>query len=398
MRNEVKSRSQSGNNLLERSVEEIIKKSSLEKKLKSGKKLRIKFGVDPTAPDIHLGTAVPLRKLAQFQKAGHKVIFLIGDFTALIGDPSGQDKTRPQLSKEKIEENTETYLNQVGKILDAEKTEIRRNSEWYEKEGWGDIINLTSKFTIARILERDDFEKRLKAGVEISVHEILYPIMQAYDSVKLKADLEIGGTDQKFNMLAGRRLMGKMEMNSQDIMTIKLLVGTDGVKKMSKSLANYVGIAEEPVEIFGKIMSIPDEQIMPYFELCTNVDLAEVEKIKNPRDQKARLALEIVKMYHSEADAEKAVQEFDRIFKSKEVPSKIPEIKVDQDEIGLVDFLTDNDLVASRSEAKRLIEQGGVKTIINNQQSTISNIDEKIKIKDSIVLKIGKRKFIKIIH
>ncbi|GAG58013.1 unnamed protein product, partial [marine sediment metagenome] len=278
----------------------------------------------------HLGTAVPLRKLAQFQKAGHRVIFLIGDFTALIGDPSGQGKTRPQLSKEKIQENAETYLNQVGKILDVEKTEIRRNSEWYEKEGWRDIINLASKFTVARILERDDFEKRLRAGIEISVHEILYPIMQAYDSVKLKADLEIGGTDQKFNMLAGRRLMEKMKMSSQDIVTIKLLVGTDGAKKMSKSLGNYVGITEEPAEMFGKIMSIPDEQIMPYFELCTDVNLAEVEKIKNPRDQKARLALEIVKMYHSEVEAQKAAKEFDRIFKSKEVSSKMPEIKVDQ--------------------------------------------------------------------
>ncbi len=379
-------------NLSERGVEEIIEKSSLEKKLKSGKKLRIKLGVDPTAPDIHLGTAVPLRKLAQFQKAGHKVIFLIGDFTALIGDPSGQDKTRPQLSKEKIQENAETYLNQVGKILDVEKTEIRRNSEWYKKEDWKDIINLTSKFTIARILERDDFEKRLKKGAEISVHEILYPIMQAYDSVKLKADLEIGGTDQKFNMLAGRRLMRKMDMSPQDIMTIQLLVGTDGSQKMSKSLANYVGIAEEPVEIFGKIMSIPDEQIMPYFELCTDVDLAEVAKIKNPRDQKAKLALEIVKMYNSDVEAEKAAKEFDRIFKSKEVPTEMPEIKIDQDEIGIVDFLTDNDLVASRSEAKRLIEQGGV--AIDSKK--ITDINAKIKIKDSIVLKIGKRKFVRI--
>lgn len=382
--------------LLTRGVAEIIKKDSLAKKLKAGKKLRVYLGIDPTAPDIHLGSSVPLRKLKEFQDLGCQVIFLIGDYTALVGDPSGKSKTRPKLSSKEIDKNAKTYLDQVGKILDVSMVEIRRNSEWYKNEGWKDVIELASKFTVSQIIERDDFEKRLKDHIKIGVHEILYPLMQAWDSVQLKADVQIGGTDQKFNILAARSLRSKLELPSQELITVQLLVGTDGKKKMSKSSGNYIGITESPDQMYGKVMSIPDEQTMSYFELCTDIDLNEVKKIDNPRDQKAKLAFEIVKMYHSGDEAKKASLEFDKVFKDKGQPSEIQELKIDKREMNIVDLLVKNDLIESSSEAKRLVEQSGVKLIINNKQLTINNIDQKIKIKKDMVLKIGKRKFYKV--
>jgi tyrosyl-tRNA synthetase len=380
--------------ILSRGVEEIIEKDSLIEKLKSRKKLRFKFGVDPTAPDIHLGIAVLLRKLAEFQKLGHKIIFLIGDFTATIGDPSGVNKTRPILTPREIDQNARTYLAQAGKILDIKKTEIRKNSEWYKKMSLADFLKIKSHFTIQRILERDDFSDRLKQGVEIVSYEIDYPVLQAYDSVMLRADIEIGGTDQKFNMLAGRRLMKKMGLPPQDVMTMKILVGTDGKKKMSKSLGNYIGVSEQPFTMYGKIMSIPDELIEPYLLLCTDISLDEVRAIKNPRDRKARLAFEIVQIYHGQKAAQEAEEEFNQIFKESQVPSKIPVTFVKSSKI--IDILVETGLASSKSEARRLVEQGGVGVQIKNKRVKIKDINASIPIKENPIIQVGKRRFVRV--
>jgi len=380
--------------ILSRGVEEIIEKDSLIEKLKSGKKLRFKFGVDPTAPDIHLGIAVLLRKLAEFQKLGHKIIFLIGDFTATIGDPSGVNKTRPILTPREIDQNAKTYLAQAGKILDIKETEIRRNSEWYKKMSLADFLKIKSYFTIQRILERDDFSDRLKQGAEIVSYEIDYPVLQAYDSVMLRADIEIGGTDQKFNMLAGRRLMKKMGLPPQDVMTMKILVGTDGKKKMSKSLGNYIGISEQPLTMYGKIMSIPDELIEPYFLLCTDVSLDKVRAIKSPRDRKARLAFEIVQIYRGQKEAQEAEKEFNQIFKESQIPSKIPVAFVKSSKI--IDILVETRLASSKSEAKRLVEQGGVGVQIKNKRVKIKDINASIPIKENPIIQVGKRRFVRV--
>jgi len=386
--------------LLSRGVEEAIDKKSLEKKLKSGKKLRVKLGVDVTAPDLHLGHTVPLFKLKQFQEAGHQVIFLIGDATTRIGDPSGEKKTRPILSEEEIKRNAKTYLDQVGKILDLNKTEVRHNSEWFDKMGFSDLVRLSTHFSVARILERDDFVKRLKSKSDIRLHELFYSIMQGYDSYALKADLEIGGTDQKFNLLAGRTMQKRLGQAQQDILTVPLLVGTDGKDKMSKSSGNYIGIMESSKEQFGKIMSIPDELIINYFELLTDTPPEEIEGFKdsfnkqttNPRDIKARLARRIVTRFHSKEDALKAEKEFNKVFRDKEKPSDIPEIKVASDSVLLIDLITENKLASSKSEARRLIEQGGVK--LDNKKITDSQ--KEIKVKNGQVLQVGKRKFVRI--
>ncbi len=378
--------------LLTRGVEEIIEKETLLKKLKSGKKLRLKLGVDPSRPDIHLGHAVLLRKLREFQNLGHKIIFLIGDYTAQIGDPSGVNKTRPMLSKTEIEKNAQTYIEQVGKILDVKKAEIRRNGEWFSKLSFGDIIKITSNFTVARILERDDFEKRLKKGIDISLHEIIYPVMQAYDSVMLRADVEFGGTDQKFNMLAGRALQKKMGQPEQDIFTAKILVGTDGSQKMSKSLDNYIGITEPPGEIYGKVMSIPDSLISDYAELCTDLLLTSLKKYKNPRDAKAHLAFEIVKIYHGEKAAKDSEKEFMRVFRKKELPKDIVELKIKTGTRELIDLLCELKLTSSKSEARRLIEQGGVEI----DGTCISDFKAKIGVHNGMILQVGKRKFVKL--
>ncbi|UCC40002.1 MAG: tyrosine--tRNA ligase [Candidatus Aminicenantes bacterium] len=381
-------------------VEEL--KAKLTRSLKDTKPLRVKAGFDPTAPDIHLGHTVLLRKMKHFQDMGHDVIFLIGDFTGLIGDPSGRSTTRPPMTREEILENAETYKIQIFKILDEEKTIIDFNSRWLEKLTSFDIINLTAKYTVARILERDDFSNRLKAGLPISAHEILYPLMQAYDSVALEADVELGGTDQKFNLLVGRDIQREFGQKPQVIMTMPLLEGLDGIEKMSKSLNNYVGITEPPGEILGKIMSISDSLMFRYYELLTDESLSQIEQWKkdikeeklNPKDLKSILAQLLVSDFWGKAEAEKAAQEFDRIFRKKEIPSEIEEIEVRAQHILLIDLLVSQDILPSRGEAKRTMRQGGVYLDEQRIEDITYTLD--LRKKSEYILKIGKRKFYKI--
>ncbi len=380
---------------------EVIDKIHLKKRLLSGENLRIKYGVDPTKPDIHLGHTVPLRKLKEFQDLGHTIIFIIGDFTAQIGDPSGRLKSRVPLTSEQASKNAKTYLEQLKKVMDIKKVEIQRNSQWYSKMTLKDVLKLAGLFTVARILERDDFTKRMQADADIHLHEILYPILQAYDSVVINSDLEIGGTDQKFNMLAGRTLQGRLGKPQQDIITLPLLLGLDGKEKMSKSLNNYIGVAESPQEQYGKIMSIPDNVIGHYFELATKLPMEEIEKSKkalrkgeiNPRDAKAKLAREIVEIYHGERAAQRAEKEFGRVFKEKKLPSKIPVIKIEEEKLNILEFLVKTNLASSKSEAKRLILQGGVKIDGKIEE----NWRDVIQIKKGMLVQVGKRKFLKVV-
>ena len=398
-------------------IQEKELKTRLERSLKENRPLKVKLGFDPTAPDIHLGHTVVLRKMKHFQDLGHDVIFLIGDFTGLIGDPSGRSATRPPMSREEIIENAETYKNQIFKILDSKKTIIDFNSRWLEKLSSIDIIKLTAKYTVARILERDDFSNRLKNGLPISVHEILYPLMQAYDSVALKADVELGGTDQKFNLLVGREIQREFGQEPQVVITMPLLEGLDGVEKMSKSLNNHVGITEDPFEIFGKIMSISDPLMFRYYELLTDEPLSQIEKWKkeikknkiNPRNLKARLAGSIVSDFWGQEEAKKAAQEFDRVFKHKEVPSEIEDIEIKElkgritakSEVKaklqvtpLIDLLVDKNILPSRGEAKRMIRQGGVYLDGERIEDIAFKID--LRKKKEQILKIGKRKFFRL--
>ena len=384
-------------------IQEDELKAKLSRSLKENKPLRVKVGFDPTAPDIHLGHTVLLRKMKHFQDLGHEVIFLIGDFTGLIGDPSGRSAARPAMSREEILKNAETYKNQIFKILSPEKTIIDFNSRWLGALTSFEIINLTAKYTIARILERDDFSERLKMGLPISVHEILYPLMQAYDSVALHADMELGGTDQKFNLLVGREIQREFGQEPQVIMTTPLLEGLDGVEKMSKSMANYVGITEPPSEIFGKIMSISDPLMFRYYELLTDEPLSQIERWKkeikdnklNPRDLKVGLAKTVLRDFWGVEEAEKAAQEFDRIFKHKEIPEemeeKVVELKGQQTSIELIEAMVNLQIFPSRGEAKRVIRQGGV--YLDGER--IEDIAYKIEFrgKKDIILKVGKRKF-----
>ena len=398
---------------LKKGCVEIIQEGELKAKLKRSleekKALKVKLGFDPTAPDIHLGHTVVIRKMKHFQDLGHDVIFLIGDFTGLIGDPSGRSATRPPMTREQIKQNAETYKSQIFKILDPEKTIIDFNSRWLGKLTSFEIIKLASKYTVARILERDDFSNRLKNGLPISVHEILYPIMQAYDSVVLKADVELGGTDQKFNLLVGREIQRGFQQEPQVIITMPLLEGLDGVEKMSKTLNNHVGITEPPGEIYGKIMSISDPLMFRYYELLTDEPLMQIEKLKrevkenkiHPKDLKSQLGQTIVSDFWGEEEAKKAVQEFERVFKHKEVPEKIEEIEIRSGEakriedISLIELLVDRSIFSSRGEAKRMIRQGGV--YIDGQR--IEDISIKIDLtqKSEFILKIGKRKFYKLV-
>lgn len=388
---------------LKRGCVEIIQESELKTKLarsiKEKRPLRVKAGFDPTAPDIHVGHTVLLRKMKHFQDMGHDVIFLIGDFTGLIGDPSGRSATRPPMTREEIHANAETYKIQIFKILDRKKTIIDFNSRWLGKLTSFDIINLTAKYTVARILERDDFSNRLKKGQPISAHELLYPLMQAYDSVALEADVELGGTDQKFNLLVGRDIQREFNQEPQVVMTMPLLEGLDGVEKMSKTLDNTVGITEPPGEIFGKIMSISDPLMFRYYELLTDEPLSQVEKWKkeakegrvNPRDLKSRLARSIAADFWGEREAEKAAEEFDRVFKNKELPTEIEEIAVKPAKTLLVDLLVDKNIFPSRGEAKRVIRQGGVYLDGQRIEDIQLNID--MKKQSESILKIGKKKF-----
>jgi len=381
-------------------VLEIISEESLKKRF-SGKKLRIKLGADPTRPDLHLGHAVSFWKLKELQGAGHKIVFIIGDYTAKIGDPSGRNAARPALSDAEIKKNAKTYFAQVGKILNLKKTEIRFNSEWFSKMNFADILNLLTKSTLASIIDRDDFKNRLQKGIDIGLHEILYPVMQAYDSVMIRADAEIGGSDQRFNMLAGRSLQKKMGQNPQEIIITKLLVGLDGKMKMSKSEGNYIGITESSKQMFGKIMSLPDCLILDYFELCTQKTLAEIEKIKkelksgkNPRDIKADLAREIVALYYGKQAAQKEKAEFSRVFSQKETPKNLPKISLNKKNATVFEILKAcYKKQKSHNELRRLISQKAVE--IDNK--TVSDAEAKITIpKQGLIIKIGKKDWFKI--
>ena len=389
---------------LRKGTTEIIREDDLRSKLdasvKTGKPLRVKLGVDPTAPDIHLGHTVVIRKLRAFQELGHTVIFLIGDFTGMIGDPSGNSATRPQLSREEISANAETYKRQIFKLLDPEKTEIRFNSEWMDKLGSDGFIRLASHVTVKQILERDDFAKRLDQEKPIALHEILYPLTQAYDSVALEADVELGGTDQKFNLLLGRNLQREYQQEAQVCVIMPLLEGTDGVQKMSKSLGNYIGINEPPSEIFGKVMSISDDLMWRYYELLTDLTIADITALResagrgerNPRDVKVELAKRIIADFHSVDDANKAEDEFNRIFRQKQVPDEIKKWMLNYvGKTKVARVLVDAELAPSMAEARRLIEQGGVR--IND--SKVSQTDAEIEVTiQEFTIQVGKRRFL----
>jgi tyrosyl-tRNA synthetase len=386
------------------SEEELIAK--LERSIKTRKPLRVKLGLDPTAPDIHIGNAIPIHKLRNFQELGHTAVLIIGDYTAIVGDPSGVNKTRPQLSHEEIMKNTKTYLNQLGKILDLKRTEILYNSKWFMKMKFMEMITLASKITVARMLERDDFTKRYNSGIPISIHEFIYPLMQGYDSIMVKSDIEIGGTDQIFSLLVGRDLQRDENMEPQVALTTPLLEGIDGNKKMSKSLGNYIGIYEEPKEIFGKTMSIDDSLMRKYFELATDIPLEETDEIlkAHPRHAKVNLGKAIVRRYYNNEIAEKVAAEFDRVHKEHKLPDNITEIKIQlpplevsstestTHKIWIVKLLVDYGFAATNGQARRLITQGGV-SIDNNK---LTDPKQEVDVKTGMILRIGKRRFAKI--
>ncbi len=382
--------------LSEGGIAEIIGKKELERKLFSGKKLIVKFGADPTRPDLHLGHAVALRKMREFQDLGHKVVFLIGDATCKIGDPTGKDKTRPMMTETEIKKNAATYVKQASKILKTDKNllEIKYNSQWFSKMSFYEFLHLMTMTTVARVLERDMFQERIKKGKDIGLHELVYPIMQGYDSVKLKADVVLLGSDQKFNELFGRHYQQKFGQDPQAMVIMKILVGTDGKEKMSKSLDNYIGITESADQMYGKIMSIPDTVMKEYFELATNLNYEEVEE-KNPRDRKMRLAFEIVKYYHSKEAAKKAQENFVRTFQKKELPEKIRYILTRGSKIRLTEFLVKAGIAPSLSDARRKIEQGGVS--INNKKIVDYKFELNKKDHNKGVIKVGKLNFRKII-
>ena len=390
--------------MIQQGVEEIIPIDELKHKLdrgqKSNKPLIVKLGCDPSRPDLHIGHAVVLRKLRQFQDLGHKAVLVIGDFTAMIGDPSGRNKTRPQLTLEEAKSNAESYIEQAKIILDINSLKICNNAQWLNTMNFSDVVGLASKYTVARMMERDDFEKRYKSEIPITIHEFLYPLAQAMDSVHLKADIEIGGTDQKFNLLVGRDIQREFGQDPQIILTVPLMEGTDGVEKMSKSYDNHIGLTDSYDEMYGKTLSIPDNMIEKYFLLGANADEKKMKEIKNslndgktnPRDIKRELARKIVAIYHSDVLAKKAETNFDKIFIGKEVPDNIPEVKLDKDEL-LVHIIASNKLVSSKSEARRLIDQGAVK--IDDEKCL--DRDQIINKGKSIIIKVGKRRFLKIL-
>ena len=390
---------------LKKGTVDVIREEDLRKKLersaRDGKPLRVKLGLDPTAPDIHVGHTVVIRKLKAFQELGHTVIFLIGDFTGTIGDPSGKNITRPPLTREEIDANAETYKRQIFKLLDPAKTELRFNGEWMDKFTAADFVKLCAKTTVKQILERDDFTKRMADEKPILLHELLYPLVQGYDSVALDADVELGGTDQKFNLLMGRNLQREFDQEPQVIITTPLLVGLNGVQKMSKSLGNYIGIEEPSNEMFGKVMSISDELMWKYYELLTDLSLSEISALRsrclsgteNPRNAKVNLAKLIISDFHSAADAKGAEEDFNRRFVQKEVPDDIEEKKVTAGIYKLADLLTDTGLAASKGEARRLIEQGGIR--VNGEKATAANADIVVDTK-GVLVQVGKRRFLQI--
>ena len=387
--------------LINRGTDEILTESDLKKKLDSGKQLVIKAGFDPTAPDLHLGHTVLLNKLRHFQDLGHRVVFLIGDFTGRIGDPSGTNKTRPTLDAKDLEENAKTYEKQVFKILKKDLTDVRFNSEWCEKLGADGLIRLAAKYNVARMLERDDFSKRFSDNKSIAIHEFLYTLVQGYDSVALKADVELGGTDQKFNLLVGRELQRDYDQEPQVVITVPILEGLDGVKKMSKSLNNYVAIDEEPDEMFGKIMSISDDLMWRWFELLSFMSEDEINSLKkemqdgkNPRDIKFILAEEIVDRFHKDGDGQKCKESFLNRFQKGQIPENVDSVKVniDGESILLVNLLKETNMIASVSEGNRLIKQGGIK--VNSEK--VNDPKFEISINSENLYQVGKRRFLKI--
>jgi tyrosyl-tRNA synthetase len=387
--------------IIRRGTEELLIEDELIEKLKSGKPLRVKAGFDPTAPDLHLGHTVLLNKMRQLQDLGHEIIFLIGDFTGMIGDPSGKNETRPPLTREEVERNAETYRQQVFKVLDPEKTKIMFNSAWLDKLTPVDLIKLAATHTVARMLERDDFSKRYASGQSIAIHEFLYPLLMGYDSVAMKADIELGGTDQKFNLLMGRELQKHFGQKPQVIIMMPLLVGLDGVKKMSKSLGNYIGITESPDEMFGKVMSISDETMWIWYDLISFRSIQEITDLRNkvaeglnPRDVKFLLAEEIVERFHNKAAGEMAREHFISQFQKGKVPDDIPEVNLSVGAEGMMitHIIKNAGLTESTSEAGRMIQQGGVKM----DGEKVSDKNLQLQAKTSFILQVGKRRFAKV--
>lgn len=387
--------------VIKRGADEVIVEGELEKRLHAGARLRVKAGFDPTAPDLHIGHTVLINKMRQFQQLGHEALFLIGDFTGMIGDPTGKNATRPALSKDEILENAKTYKDQVFRILDPDKTEIVFNSTWMDKMSAADLIQLAGKHTVARMLERDDFSKRYKGNRAISIHEFLYPLVQGYDSVAMKADVELGGTDQKFNLLVGRQLQQAYGQQPQIVVTMPLLEGLDGVQKMSKSLDNYVGITDPPADMFGKLMSISDDLMWRYFELLSfrsSTDIAALQKAagegRNPRDIKIELAMEIIERFHDGAAAEKARDDFIARFSRGEIPDEMSECELatENGELGIANVLRGAGLTASNAEGFRMLQQGAVRV----DGVKVSDRDLALKAGATYIIQVGKRKFAKV--
>ncbi len=380
--------------------EELVKK--LERSVKKNKPLIIKQGFDPTAPDIHLGHTVGIRKLRHFQELGHQVVVIIGDYTAMVGDPSEKNSTRPRLSHDEVMDHARTYQEQFFKILDESKTQIRFNGEWFSKMSFDQVMGLAARFTVARMLERDDFSKRFGSQLPISIHEFFYPLMQAYDSVMIKSDVELGATEQKFNLVIGRQIQKEFDQEPQIVLTLPVLEGLDGKQRMSKSLGNYIGIDEPGKEIYGKAMSIPDEMIFRYFELISDVDSGELVRISkqlenpetNPRDVKKYLARTIVRMYHGEEQSIQAEKEFENIFVKKDLPDEIPEMVIGEAEIRIDDLMVMTGTSESKGQAKRLVTGGGVS--IDGEK--ISDPFYVVTVTEGQILKVGKRKFVKLMR
>ena len=386
--------------LLGRGVIDVIVKEDLEQKLKSGKKLKVKLGIDPSGADLHLGHMVVVKKLREFQAAGHHIQLLFGNFTGQIGDPSDKLNSRKQKTQAELEKNAEKYLQQVSKILDTKKVDVVWNADWLAKLSFEDVVRLASVFTVHQMLERDMYQERIKKNHPIFLHEFLYPLMQGYDSVALKSDLELGGTDQTFNLLAGRTIQKAYDQEPQNVLTVPLLIGTDGKDKMGKSLNNYIGVTESPKEMYGKTMSIPDHLIMDYFELATDLDMDEIEKIKktmiegeNPRNLKMKLAKEIITLYHDKKSALEAEKEFIEIFSKKGLPDDIEVKKLKKAKWNIIDLIGETGLSPSRNETKRLIQGGGIK--IDGEK--VKSQDEEIDISKEKLIQVGKRKFIKVV-
>lgn len=396
--------------IIRRGVAEIVPEEDMRKKVErsvaTGKPLKVKLGLDPSAPDIHVGHTVVLHKLRQFQELGHTVQLLIGDFTGRIGDPTGKSETRKQLTEEQVKANAATYVEQFAKILDADKMEVKYNSTWLSPMTFAEVLGLSAKVTVARMLERDDFEKRYSSNQPIGIHEFFYPLMQGYDSVALESDVELGGTDQKFNLLMGRQLQKEYGQEQQCALTMPIIEGLDGVQKMSKSLGNYIGISEPPNEIYGKAMSIPDELMVKYYELATDVSLEELESLKkgladgtiHPRDAKMRLARTFVQMYWGEEAANEAENHFKTVFQQRALPTDIPEKEVsaavlEDGKLWIVKLLSELKLVPSNAEARRMVQQGAVK--INEEK--VASVDDHVVVEEGMIVQVGKRKFAKVV-